>query len=181
MVQTPEWKAYIEKQFAERQKIAEIVGATSAEVVNKVTEVANTLDTERKRAATIEKELAKLKAESLLSRATEVDGIRVLAEQVEPTSIDTLREMSDFLQNRLGRAVVVLATVWEDKPAFVVNVAVPLAAEGYDAGKIVREVAKIAGGSGGGKKTLAQGGGKDKDKIEEALKLVAKLVQTRSN
>jgi alanyl-tRNA synthetase len=66
--------------------------------------------------------------------------------------------------------------VSDDKPSFLAVVTQDLTVRGYNAGNIVREVAKVTGGSGGGKPTLAQAGGKDKTKIEEALKLVQKLV-----
>ena len=72
--------------------------------------------------------------------------------------------------------MVVLGTVWEDKPAFVANVSPDLIAQGYNAGEIVKTVAEVTGGSGGGKKTLAQGGGKYKDKLDEALRLVKDLI-----
>jgi len=97
--------------------------------------------------------------------------------------MDTLRDMSDVLRDNLakkneaGKALVVLATVWQDKPAFVANVALPLVNKGYNAVDIVRQVAAVTGGSGGGKATLAQGGGKDKNKIKEALDLVDSLIR----
>ena len=85
--------------------------------------------------------------------------------------------MSDLLRDKLGSSIIVLGTVYEDKPAFIAAVTSDLVDKGFDAGKIIREVAKIAGGGGGGKPTLAQAGGKDKTKLDEALKLVGKLVR----
>ena len=68
------------------------------------------------------------------------------------------------------------ATVFEDKPSFLAVVTQDLIGKGFNAGNIVREAAKVTGGSGGGKPTMAQAGGKDKTKIDEALQLVKKLV-----
>ncbi|MDO8577584.1 MAG: DHHA1 domain-containing protein, partial [Dehalococcoidales bacterium] len=65
-------------------------------------------------------------------------------------------------------------------PAFVASVTPDLVAKGFDAGKIVREVAKIAGGGGGGKPNLAQGSGKDKSQLDAALQLVSKIIQASS-
>jgi len=84
--------------------------------------------------------------------------------------------MSDLLRDRLKSAVVVLGTVYEDKPAFLAAVTPDLVARGYDAGKIVKQVAKVTGGSGGGKPSLAQAGGKYKGKLDDALKLVKNLI-----
>jgi alanyl-tRNA synthetase len=84
--------------------------------------------------------------------------------------------MSDFLRERLKSAVVVLGTVYEEKPAFLAAVTPDLVAKGYNAGEIVRQVAQVTGGSGGGKPSLGQAGGKDKKKLDEALKLVKSLI-----
>jgi len=84
--------------------------------------------------------------------------------------------MGDILRDKLESGVIVLGTVYEDKPAFVAMVTPDLVAKGYNAGEIVRQVAKVTGGGGGGKATLAQAGGKDKGKLDEALRLVKSLI-----
>ena len=84
--------------------------------------------------------------------------------------------MSDLLRDKLKSAVIVLGTVYEDKPVFIAAVTPDLVSKGYDASKIVKQVAKVAGGGGGGKPSLAQAGGKDKSKLDEALKLVKSLI-----
>jgi len=171
-------EAFVGKFFSQWQEIAQMVGASLENVGEKVAGISSELDAEHKRAQALERELSTKKAESLLDeKEVKIHGeIKILAKRVDPTGIDNLREMSDFLKDRLGNAIVVLGTVWEDKPAFVANVAPGLVAEGYNAGEIIRKVAAVAGGSGGGKATLAQGGGKDKDKLDEALKLVESLI-----
>jgi alanyl-tRNA synthetase len=63
-----------------------------------------------------------------------------------------------------------------DRPVFLATVTQDLVAKGYDAGKIVREVAKVTGGGGGGKPNLAQAGGKDKSKLDEALRMAKGLI-----
>ena len=77
--------------------------------------------------------------------------------------------------------VVVLGTVCEGKPVFMAAVTPDLVARGYNAGDIVKQVAKVAGGGGGGKPDIAQAGGKHKDKLDEALRLVKTLIQGISN
>ncbi len=84
--------------------------------------------------------------------------------------------MVDLIRDKLKSAVVVLGTVREDMPAFVVAVTSDLVARGYNAGEIVKQVARVAGGSGGGKPGLGQAGGKYKDKLDEALRLVKSLI-----
>jgi alanyl-tRNA synthetase len=134
------------------------------------------LDKERKRSLSLEKELARLRAESLLPQAEEVKGVTVLVANIPSSRLEILREMSDFLRDKLKSAIVVLGTVYDDKPAFLAAVTPDLVAKGYNAGKIAKKVAGVTGGSGGGKPGLAQAGGKDKKKLDEALKLVKGLI-----
>jgi alanyl-tRNA synthetase len=153
---------YVSQRLADSQKAAEHLDAE--------------LDRERKKALALERELAKKTAESLLAQAEVVKGVKVLAAKVPSARMEILREMSDIIRDKLKSAIVVLGTVHQDKPAFIAAVTPDLVAKGYDAGKIVKQVAGVAGGSGGGKPGLAQAGGKDKKKLDEALKSVKSLV-----
>jgi alanyl-tRNA synthetase len=157
-----EAEAYIERRFLDLEKVVE----------NRDVE----LEKERRQTLALERELAKKTAESLLAQAEVIKGVNVLVARVPSLRMESLREMSDFLREKLKSAVVVLGTVYESKPAFIAAVTPDLVAKGYDAGKIVREVAKVTGGGGGGKPGLAQAGGKDKKKLDEALKLVKGLI-----
>jgi alanyl-tRNA synthetase len=153
---------YISQRLADLQKAAE---SSDAE-----------LDKERKKTLALERELAKKTAESLLAQAEVVKGVNVLAAKIPSARMEILREMSDIIRDKLKSAIVVLGTIYQDKPAFLTAVTPDLVAKGYDAGKIVKQVAGVAGGSGGGKPGLAQAGGKDKKKLDEALKLVKSLI-----
>ena len=93
--------------------------------------------------------------------------------------MDALRHMGDVLREKLGSGVIVLAAVWDGKPNFLAVVTPDLVNRGLNAGEIVKRAAQATGGSGGGRPQLGQGGGKDKDRMEEALKLVPKLVEEK--
>jgi alanyl-tRNA synthetase len=84
--------------------------------------------------------------------------------------VEVMREMTDWFRDRLGSGVVVLSTVLGERPAFVAAVTADLVERGVDAVKLVREVARVVGGSGGGKPTLAQAGGRDPGRLDEALR-----------
>jgi alanyl-tRNA synthetase len=103
--------------------------------------------------------------------------VTVLAAKVPALSMPILREMGDTLRDRLKSAIVVLATVYNGKPNFLAMVTPDLIARGFHAGDIINQVAKVTGGGGGGKAAMAQAGGKDAAKIDEALKLVHKLIK----
>jgi alanyl-tRNA synthetase len=155
-------EAFIERRFLDLEKVVE----------NRGTE----LETERRQTLALERELAKKTAESLLAQAEVINGVTVLVANVPSSRLEILREMSDLLRDKLKSVVVVLGTVYEGKPAFLAAVTPDLVDKGYDAGKIVKQVAEVTGGSGGGKPGLAQAGGKDKKKLAQALKLVKSLI-----
>ncbi len=90
-----------------------------------------------------------------------------------------LREMGDILRDRLKSAVVVLATVYNGKPSFLAMVTPDLMARGLHAGDIVNQVAKATGGGGGGKAAMAQAGGKEASRLDEALRSLKGIVADR--
>ncbi len=153
---------YFNERLSDLQKIADNLEAE--------------LEKERKRSLSLERELAKREAESLLGGVEVVKGVNVLSARVSSSNMQILREMSDFIRDKLKSVVVVLGTVYEDKSAFLAAVTPDLVAKGYNAEEIVKQVAAVTGGSGGGKPGLAQAGGKDKKKLDEALRLVKGLI-----
>jgi alanyl-tRNA synthetase len=123
-------------------------------------------------AEAFQKELAKKDAMSLLSAARDINGGKLLVAAVGEAGIDTLRDMVDILRDRLAPAVVVLGSTCADKPVFICAVAPELVAAGYHAGNIIKKLSEIAGGGGGGRPNLAQGGGRDVTKLAAALEAV---------
>jgi len=171
-----EAEAFIDKHFSSLEKIAQSLGTSPDEAHDKASGLITELDKERRQRQALERELSKKIAESLLSQVEVVKGVKVLAVRVPPLRMQSLREMCDRLREQLKSAVIVLGTVYEDKPAFLAAVTPDLVAMGYNAGEIVKQVARVTGGSGGGKARLAQAGGKYKNKIDEALRLVKSLI-----
>jgi len=169
-------EAFIGQRLAVLQKTAEYLDAELDSVLDKAYSLIAELDKERKRALALERELSKKIAESLLTQAEVVNGVTVLSARTPSLRAEVLREMSDLLRDKLKSAVVVLGTIYENKVAFIAAVTPDLVAKGYDASTIVKQVAKVTGGSGGGKPSLAQAGGKDKAKLEKALRLVRSLI-----
>jgi len=167
---------YFDERLSDLEHIARALGSSPEEARQKASGIVSELDEERKQRQALERELAKKTAESLLSQAEVINGVRVLAAEVRSSRMEVLREMADLLRDRLKSAIVVLGTIYQDKPAFLAAVTPDLVARGYDAGKIVKQVAGVTGGGGGGRPNLAQAGGKDKKKLGEALKLVKSLI-----
>jgi len=170
-------ESLIESRLTALQSVAKEVEGSLDEVPNKVKTLISELEAERKRVLSLERELSRRIAEDLPGQAEQVSGVTVLAAKVPALSMPILREMGDTLRDRLKSAIVVLATVYNGKPNFLAMVTPDLIAKGFHAGDIINQVAKVTGGGGGGKAAMAQAGGKDAVKIDEALQLVYKLIQ----
>jgi alanyl-tRNA synthetase len=122
-------------------------------------------------------QLASARAGDLLDRAVDVNGLRVLAVRAEVEGKEALRQMGDRLRDRLGSGVVVLGAVIDGRPNLLAMVTPDLVARGVKAGDIVRETAAIVDGRGGGRAELAEAGGKDAAKLDDALAAVARIVE----
>ncbi|GIP57405.1 alanine--tRNA ligase [Paenibacillus sp. FSL W8-0186] len=120
--------------------------------------------------------LSAIEAGELTSRIVEAGGTKLLAARVEAASMDMLRTLADELKVKVPDAVLVLGAAMEDKVNFVVAVPQEQVKRGIHAGKLVKEVAAVCGGGGGGRPDMAQAGGKDVSKLEDALKLAEELV-----
>jgi alanyl-tRNA synthetase len=134
------------------------------------------LQAAQKENARLKAKLAFQQTEQLAAEAKRVKGVAVVSSEVPGTDMQTLREMSDWLRNKLGSAVVVLATAIEDKPQIIVAVTDDLVKRGVHAGELVKGIARVVGGGGGGRPSLAQAGGRDLSKLPEALAQAPDLV-----
>ena len=116
-------------------------------------------------------------AEELLGKVQDIDGVKVVAGQTSAGSADGMREMGDFLKDKLGSVVVALAAVVDGSPILITMVTPDLVGRGLHAGNIARDTAKVMGGGGGGRPEMAQAGGKQPEKVNEALQGVPALVR----
>ena len=166
----------VEQRFSGLEGISRAVGSSMDDAWKKVLNTTDALEMERKQSMALERELSRMVAEDLLDKVEEIKGVKVLVAVVRPFPQEVLREMCDFLRDKLKSAIVVLGTVQGNRPFFLAAVTPDLVTRGYNAGDIVKKVAQVTGGGGGGKATLAQAGGRDKGKLEEALRLVKGLI-----
>ncbi|MDX5476003.1 MAG: alanine--tRNA ligase [Bacillaceae bacterium] len=123
--------------------------------------------------------LSNIEASSILDNVKEVNGVKMLAAKVAPTDMNNLRTMLDELKNKLGSAVIVLASVQEgNKVNISAGVTKDLIEKGYHAGKLIKEVATRCGGGGGGRPDMAQAGGKNPEQVDSALQYVEDWVKS---
>jgi alanyl-tRNA synthetase len=169
-------EALVDKRLSTLEEISQSIEASPDNVKEKFTALLAELDDTKKRTLALEKEVAKNQAASLLEKAETIKGIKVLTARISSESQTVLRETADFLRDKLGSGIVVLGAVSADRPVFIATVTPDLVEKGYNAGDIVKKVSTVAGGGGGGKANFAQAGGKDKNKLDEALNLVKSLI-----
>jgi alanyl-tRNA synthetase len=129
-----------------------------------------------KQLAQLETKLARGQAQDLVAAAREVAGVPVLAARLDGLDPDGLRSVMDTLRDRLPSGVIVLGSAVDGKVSLVAAVSKDLMKR-FPAGRLVQEVAKMVGGGGGGRPDLAQAGGKDASKLDEALATVAAWVE----
>ena len=115
--------------------------------------------------------------ENLLQSATDIGNITLLIGRVDCSSTDFLRIIADQLKSKATKAVIVLGTIIEDKPKILVMVDPSLISCGYSAKTIVQDLAAVIGGGGGGRPEMAQAGGTDPSKLEQALSKAIETIQ----
>ncbi len=115
--------------------------------------------------------------DAFLAEAVKVNGIPVVARQVKAKDMDSLRQIADTVKDKLQSGIIVLGAVVEDKVNLVAMVSDDLVERRLHAGKLIKEVAQITGGGGGGRPQMAQAGGKDPSRLVEALGKVPALVK----
>jgi len=128
--------------------------------------------------ALIERIMDGIESESvrLAALAVEVNGVNVVAGKASGEFSEVLGRIADHVRNLLGSGIVVLGCDSEGHAHFAATVSNDLVEAGYHAGNLIREVAKIAGGGGGGRPDFAQAGGKNPERLDEALAKVSELV-----
>jgi alanyl-tRNA synthetase len=168
----------IEERLAALDAIAAATHSKPADAVSAVRELIDQNSALQKELAQLRQKLARQETQSLLDRAERVDGFSVLAVRVSAADVDALRQMTDWFRDKLGSSVVAVGAVIDDKPLIVAAVTDDLVKRGMHAGNLVRDAAKLMGGGGGGRPTLAQAGGRDSAKLEDALQSISQWVKT---
>lgn len=148
------------------------------EVKDRITAIVAENKAKDKEIQNLNAEMTKLKSADMFSSAIDVDGLELYTAKVEGTTPDALRSMGDDVKTKGDNVVAVLAGVNGDKANFVAVCGKGAIAKGVKAGDLVKEVAKIANGGGGGRPDSAMAGAKDITKIDEALSKAEEIVKS---
>ncbi|WNX82979.1 alanine--tRNA ligase [Agathobaculum sp. NTUH-O15-33] len=157
---------------------AKSLKTTPVELVQKVGQTVTELRELGKNVERLNAKLANLQMVDLFNVSRDVKGVNVVAAKLDDATPDMLRTMGDSVKEKAPNMVAVLSCVAGEKVSFLCVCGAEAVKKGAHAGKIVKEVAKICGGGGGGKPDSATAGGKDAAKLEEALEAVNNIVDS---
>lgn len=158
------------------QEAATLLKSKEEDIPAKIEQLLTALKEVEREVAQLSHKLATSSLDDILAAKEEIHGVSVTAASVTADSAEGLRDMADMVLDKVG-GIVLLGAVQGDKVSFVCKVDKELTKQGYHAGKIVKAAAVAAGGGGGGRPDMAQAGGKDPQKLEEALKAGKEAVQ----
>ncbi len=147
------------------------------DTASKAASVMRQMKEDAKKIESLESKLASGKLTDIMANAIEVKGVKVAVAELSGVAPDELRKMIDTVKAENDLAVAVFAAVNGEKLTFCAGCGKSAVALGAHAGNIVRAVAQIAGGNGGGKSDSAMAGGKDSSKVNEALSAVNSIVE----
>jgi alanyl-tRNA synthetase len=164
-----------------RDKVVRDLGdrfkAKPEELPNRITNLQNELKDTQKHLAAVKSELAIAKSDQLLSAAEAIGEFKIIVAQLGDVDAEALKTAAERLQQKLGNAAVVLASIPEpDKVSLVAAFSPEVNKKGLQAGKFIGGIAQICGGKGGGRPNLAQAGGRDASKLQEALESARNLL-----
>ena len=165
----------VARKEAALREAAEILKIAPLEVPKRLAKLLEEQRVLAKQLAELEVRLARSRAEELVAAARQINGVAVVTGRIDGLDADGLRAVADTLRDRLGSGVVCVGSVVDGKVNLVAAVTTDLVKR-VQAGRLMQEVARAVGGRGGGRPDLAQGGGPDPSRLDDALKLVNDLV-----
>jgi len=172
----PEAVKFIKKEDHELKKVANMLRANPYEVAERVDKmIKHQRDLEREIEG-LKGKLAAKESGDIIKKAKMVGEVMLLAEKVEVSDVKALRDFGDKLRDRMESGIICLGSQVGEKAMLLCMVTKDLTGK-FNAGEIVKEIAPIVGGSGGGRPDMAQAGGTQPENIDKALKKVKDLLK----
>lgn len=172
--------ALIQRRFRVLKQAAEMLNSAVEEAPEKVQNLLSNLSEVEKETMRLRQRLVAAEFEGAMAGTTEFNGVHVLTSILTDADADSLRQMCDRFRQKYPLGVVVLASIIDEKPMIVAALSDQLVKKGWHAGDLIKAVAQVVGGGGGGRPNLAQAGGKDASKLEEALTRVIPWVKNKT-
>ena len=160
---------YLNKKADEIDRLSETFKAPVAEVFGRVEKLISDNKEIAKKLKDLEAKIALSSVDNLIDEAKDFDGGKFLIAKLEGVAPDGLKQAIEKISDKFGSSLVVLASVFDEKIMIMAKISENFVAKGYNAGKIVNEIASECDGKGGGRPDFAQAGAKDTTKIDDAL------------
>ncbi len=160
---------YLSDKLNVLQTSAQLVKSTEENLPERIESLFQEIKQLQKENESLSAKLANAESSSILDQVETIEGISLLAQQVQVKDMNQLRNMIDDLKQKLDSGIVLLATEKDGKVQLASGVSKDLVEKGFHAGKLIKQAAQICGGGGGGRPDMAQAGGKNPDKISEAI------------
>ena len=167
---------YLNELKDEQEEIARELKSNKEEILQKIKLNIKSLKEANKEIEKLEHDMAKDQIADIMGSVKNKNGINYVIKKFEGVDVNTLRDLADEVRNKVGSVVVLFATVNDGKLNFVCAVSKDLVEKKIAAGKIIKEIAKVAGGGGGGRPDMATAGAKDINKVGEALNKLSELL-----
>ncbi|WP_088815295.1 MULTISPECIES: alanine--tRNA ligase [Listeria] len=168
---------FVTEQENTLKEVAKILKAKASDAPQKMEQLQNELREVRRENDSLQAKLASAASADIFAGAEEIDGVKVIHKQVNAKDMASLRQFADNWKDKKMDGVLVLGAVSGEKVNLIAAVSKEAIEAGLHAGKIIKEVATICGGNGGGKPDLAQAGGKDPALLEKALGAVPDIIR----
>ena len=157
------------ERFSQQDGVSRMLQTSPPELEARVGDLLAEIDDLRRQLEATERRNALQAAELLLDMRQDVNGVSVLAARVDASNADSLREISDWLRDKMGSGIVILGAVINERPTISIGITRDLVAAGADAREYARDLGKVIGGGGGGRADMAQAGGRDASRLDDAI------------
>ncbi len=169
---------YYRNQEDQLKEVSGLLKTSPDQLVSRIEVLSRDLKEAQRQLDKIQNEMSQTKAGDVLSEAVDVKGVKLLVVRMDELDMNGLRNMGDKLKDKLKVGVVVLASGKDGKVSFLVMATKEAVELGVHSGNLIGQIAKIAGGGGGGRPNMAQAGGKDVSKIDKALGMAQEILET---
>jgi alanyl-tRNA synthetase len=169
---------YLQRAVSTLNQAAAQLMTTPDNIEHRIAQLQGELAQTKKQIEALRKEAARGRFDSLLAQIETMNGKQALIARLDDVPADTLRDMADWFREAVKSGVLVIGGVSEGKPQLLIAVTDDQTKQGLHAGNLIKQIAPIIGGGGGGRPNMAQAGGKDPSRIDEALQSARQLLST---
>ncbi len=171
--------AYYKEQEAKLSEAAKLLKTTPASVTEKIRHLLTEMKAMQSEIEALKSKAAKDALGDVMDQVREIKGVKVLASKIEGVDMNGLRDLGDQLKEKLGEGVVLLASVTDGKVSLMATATDGAIKAGAHAGNLIKAVASIVGGGGGGRPNMAQAGGKNPAGVDEAIAKAAEVIENQ--